>query len=77
MGKLFSIKRTGEGFAIKQEEVLTAMEDLFNNGGEQEKWAVCQSLKPLKQFVFDVSYENMYRESERLKKMCEDAQVWD
>ncbi len=57
-------------FEKTQRDLINAMDAFYEAGGIKEKSRVCRCLPPLRQGVFDLSYEDVHMKAEALEKKC-------
>ncbi len=57
-------------FEQAQRNAVKALDDLFEAGGYMEKKQVCKAVDALHNKVFSLSYEDVYKRSQALRKKC-------
>ena len=57
-------------FEKAQKDAIKALENLYEAGGYMEKKQVCECLDKLHNKVFALSYEDVYKRSQDLRKKC-------
>jgi len=57
-------------FEKAQRDAVKALDDLFEAGGYMEKKQVCKAVDALHNKVFSLSYEDVYKRSQALRKKC-------